>query len=74
MIQGTFIMMYAICLMILLDVIMTSYAYPTGAPTIACVSMTPNHDVLAQKGSSPYIIDIGGATTYTPKTTITGNF
>ena len=34
----------------------TCQCYPSGAPSSQCASMTPNHGVSAQSGSSPYTI------------------
>lgn len=37
-------------------VLQTGQCLSNGAPSSACTSMTPNHGVSAQNGSSPYII------------------
>lgn len=48
---------------------------PNGAPSTACVTMTPLHGVSAQNGSSPHTITVGAsATELSENAPITGKY
>ena len=51
-------------------------AYPSGAPTTACGSLTPQHGFDPQSSDIPYVIDLdqfksGGSYAYTPEKSYT---
>ena len=59
---------------VLLILIPTANAMPSGAPKSACVSMTPGHvDTSAEMSTPPYSLQLErGVTTYTPGQTLKG--
>ena len=42
----------------------STQAYPDGAPSNSCVSLTPDHGVPPESSSSPYSLDLSGFDLY----------